>query len=113
MKEIKAYIKPSRVGKVVEALKENGFESVTLIECEGTGKYKREDSLPSLKFHFADSKVIKLELVCQDEETQKAVEIICSKASTPFPADGIIYVSDVNDAYSIKTCDSLKRFNSQ
>lgn len=30
MKEIKAFIKPGRVQKVVEALKEAGFESVTL-----------------------------------------------------------------------------------
>ena len=109
MKEIKAFIKPSKLENVVEALKENKFESVTLIECEGTGAHKREDSLPSLKFHFADSKVIKLELVCQDEDVQRAVEIIYQNASTPFPADGIIYVSDINDAFRIKTCDSLKQ----
>ena len=30
MKEIKAFIKPSRLESVVEALKENDFESVTL-----------------------------------------------------------------------------------
>jgi len=110
MKEIKAFIKPSRLEKVVEVLRDNDFESVTLSECEGTGAYKREDSLPSLKFHFADSKVIKLELVCQNDEAQKAIEIICQNACTPFPADGIIYVSDINDAYRIKTCDSIKRF---
>lgn len=112
MKEIKAFIKPNKLENVVEALKENGFESVTLSECEGTGTYKREDSLPSLKFHFADSKMIKLELVCQNEEAEKAVAIICKNGKTPFPADGIIYVSDINDAYRIKTGKSIKRFNS-
>lgn len=112
MKEIKAFIKPNKLENVVEALKENGFESVTLSECEGTGTYKREDSLPSLKFHFADSEMIKLELVCQNEEAEKAVAIICKNGKTPFPADGIIYVSDINDAYRIKTGKSIKRFNS-
>ncbi|PCH51931.1 MAG: transcriptional regulator [Flavobacteriaceae bacterium] len=107
MKEIKAYIKPSRLEKVVEALKDSDFKSVTLIECEGTGTYKREDSLPSLKFHFADSKMIKLELVCQDEEAKKVVKIICDNAVTPYPADGILYISDVKDAYRIKTCKSI------
>lgn len=111
MKEIKAFIKPIKLEKVVEALKENGFESITLSECEGTGSYKREDSLPSLKFHFADSKVIKLELVCQNEEAEKAINIICKNAATPYPADGIIYVSNINDAYKIKTGKSIKRFN--
>jgi len=111
MKEIKAFIKPIKLEKVVEVLKENNFKSVTLIECEGTGSYKREDSLPSLKFHFTDSKVIKLELVCQDEEAEKAIEIICKNAATPYPADGIIYLSDIKDAYRIKTGKSIKKFD--
>ncbi|RXP54788.1 P-II family nitrogen regulator [Lutibacter sp. HS1-25] len=111
MKEIKAFIKPTKLENVVEALKENGFESVTLSECEGTGAYKREDSVPSLKFHFADSKVIKLELICQNEEVKKAVKIICENAKTPYPTDGIIYVSDVNDAYKIKTGKSIKKID--
>ncbi len=111
MKEIKAFIKPNKLENVIEALKENGFESVTLSECEGTGTYKREDSLPSLKFHFADSKMIKVELVCQNEEAEKAVAIICKNSATPYPADGIVYVADINDAYRIKTGKSIKRFN--
>ncbi len=108
MKEIKAFVKPSRLEKVVEALKEIGLESLTLLECEGTGTYKREDSLPSLKFHFADSKMIKIELVCQDDETDKIVKTICKNAATPYPSDGIIYVSDVNNVYRIKTGESIK-----
>lgn len=107
MKEIKAFIKPSKLENVVEALKNNGFESVTLSDCEGTGSYKREDSLPSLKFHFADSEVIKLELVCRNEEAKTAINIICKNAQTVFPADGIIYISDIIDAYRIKTGESL------
>jgi nitrogen regulatory protein P-II 1 len=101
MKEVKAFIKPIRLENVVESLRESGFESVTLSECECTGTYKREDSVSSLKFHFADSKVIKLELVCQNDEAEQAIEVICKNASTPFPSDGIIYVSDIIDAFKI------------
>ncbi len=107
MKEIKAFIKPKRLGNVVEALREKGFDCVTLSECEGTGSYKREDSSPSLKFHFTDSKIIKLEIVCQDEKTDEIVQIICKNASTPSSGDGIIYVTDVIEAFKIKTCKSL------
>jgi len=109
MKEIKAFIKPSRLEKVVAALRNSGYESVTLSCCEGTGSFKREDSQPSLKFHFTDSEVIKLELVCQNEEAQQAIEIICKNAVTPYPADGIIYVSEVSDALRIKTCEPLEK----
>jgi len=109
MKEVKAFIKPIKLEKVVEKLGENGFESVTLSETEGTGSYKRQDSLPSLKFHFTDSKMIKLELVCQDEDVDKIIDIICAEANTPYPADGIIYVADVIDAFRIKTGKSCKK----
>lgn len=109
MKEIKAFIKPHKLEMVVEELTTSGFESVTLSESEGTGSYKNQDSLPSLKFHFSDSKMIKLELVCQDEEVEIIVKIISEHAATSYPADGIIYVSDVIDAFKIKTGESLKR----
>lgn len=109
MKEIKAFIKPNRVQKVVEALKEVGFESVTLSKGEGTGAYKSETASPSLNFHFTDSAIIKLELVCQNEESKKAMKVISVNAQTPEPGDGIIYLSDVEDAYRIKTGKSLKK----
>ncbi|MEZ4945083.1 MAG: P-II family nitrogen regulator [Cyclobacteriaceae bacterium] len=110
MKEIKAFIKPNRVQIVVEALHDAGFESVTLSKGEGTGAFKQKDASPSLNFNFADSPVAKLELVCQNEEMEKAVQLICGKAKTHEPGDGIIYVSDVEDAYRIKTAKSIKIF---
>jgi nitrogen regulatory protein P-II 1 len=55
--------------------------------------------------------MIKVELVCQNEEAEKAVAIICKNSATPYPADGIVYVADINDAYRIKTGKSIKRFN--
>lgn len=111
MKEIKAFIKPKRVQVVVKSLRDAGFESVTLSKGEGTGAYKDPDASPSLDFHFTDSPIVKLELVCQNEEMDKAVQLICGKAQTPDPGDGIIYVSEIDDAYRIKTGKSIKRFD--
>jgi nitrogen regulatory protein P-II 1 len=99
MKEIKAFIKPNKIEKVVEFLRASGFESVTL--------YRREDSLPSLKFHITDSKMIKLELVCHNEEAEKAIGIILENAASPYQGDGIIYLSNIDDAYRIKDGKSL------
>ena len=110
MKEIKAFIKPNRVHKVVEALKERGFESVTLSKGEGTGTYKSKDASPSLDFHFTDSPIVKLELVCQNEESEKAMAVISTNARTHMPGDGIIYITEIEDAYRIKTGESMKRF---
>mgnify|MGYP000624305737 CR=1 FL=1 len=109
MKEIKAFIKPKKVQVVVKSLRDAGFESVTLSKGEGTGAYKDPDASPSLDFHFTDSPVVKLELVCQNEEMEKAVQLIIGKAKTPEQGDGIIYVSEIEDAYRIKTGESIRK----
>ena len=73
MKEIKAFIKPKRAQVVIEALSEAGFQSMTISQAEGTGAHKAKGASPSLDFHVTDSPVVKLELVCQNEEMDKAI----------------------------------------
>ena len=111
MKEVKAFVKPNRIQKIIEALTDNGFESMTLSQAEGTGAFKAKGAKPSLDFRITDSPVIKIELVCQNEEAQAAIEIIMANGKTEEPADGIIYITNIEDAFQIKTGDSLKRFN--
>ena len=111
MKEVKAFVKPNRIQKIIEALTDNGFKSMTLSQAEGTGAFKSKGARPSLDFRVTDSPVIKIELVCQNEEAQAAIEIIMANGKTEEPADGIIYITNIEDAFQIKTGDSLKRFN--
>ncbi|MDN3723918.1 P-II family nitrogen regulator [Aequorivita sp. SDUM287046] len=111
MKEIKAFIKPNRIQRVIEALSDNGFESITLSQAEGTGAFKAKGARPSLDFHVTDSPVVKLELVCQNEEGIAAIETILRNGKTEEPGDGIIYIANIEDAYHIKTGESLKRFD--
>ncbi|WP_445747819.1 P-II family nitrogen regulator [Polaribacter sp.] len=111
MKEIKAFVKPNRIQKIIEALTDNGFKSMTLSHGEGTGAFKAKGARPSLDFHVTDSPVVKIELVCQNEEAQAAIEIILAHGKTEESADGIIYLTDIEDAFQIKTGESLKRFN--
>ena len=109
MKEIKAFIKPNRIQRVIEALSDNGFESMTLSQAEGTGAFKSKGARPSLDFRITDSPVVKLELVCQNEEAQAAIEIILKNGKTEEPGDGIIYIANIEDAFQIKTGESLKQ----
>ncbi|HEA31429.1 nitrogen regulatory protein P-II family [Gillisia sp. Hel1_33_143] len=111
MKEVKAFVKPNRIQRVIEALSENGFKSMTLSQSEGTGAFKAKGARPSLDFHVTDSPVVKIELVCQNEEAQAAIEIIMANGKTEEPGDGIIYLSNIEDAFQIKTGDSLKRYD--
>ena len=111
MKEIKAFVKPNRIQKIIEALTDNGFKSMTLSQAEGTGAFKAKGARPSLDFHVTNSPVVKVELVCQNEEAQSAIEIILENAKTTEPGDGIIYLSDIEDAFQVKTGESLKRYD--
>ncbi len=109
MKEIKAFVKPNRIQKVIEALADSGFHSMTLSQAEGTGAFKTKGAKPSLDFHVTDSPVVKLELVCQNEEAQDAIDLIIANGRTNEQGDGIIYVMDIENAFQIKTGDSLKK----
>ena len=111
MKEIKAFIKPNRIQRVIEALSDNGFESMTLSQAEGTGAFKSKGARPSLDFRITDSPVVKLELVCQNEEAQDAIEIILNNGKTEEPGDGIIYMTNIEDVFHIKTGESLKKYD--
>lgn len=111
MKEIKAFVKPNRIQKIIEALTDNGFKSVTLSHGEGTGAFQAKGAKPSLDFHVTDSPIVKIELVCQNEEAQAAIELILANGKTEEPADGIIYLTNIEDAFQIKTGESLKRYN--
>lgn len=111
MKEIKAFIKPNRIQRVIEALTDNGFNSMTLSQAGGTGAFKAKGAKPSLDFHITDSPVVKLELVCQNEEAQAAIETILRNGKTEEPGDRIIYIANIEDAFHIKTGESLKRFD--
>ncbi|GGK18450.1 nitrogen regulatory protein P-II 1 [Yeosuana aromativorans] len=111
MKEIKAFVKPNRIHEIIEALTDNGFKSMTLSQAEGTGAFKAKGARPSLDFHVTDSPVVKIELVCQNEEAQAAIDIILAHGKTEEPGDGIIYLSNIEDAFQIKTGESLKSHN--
>ena len=103
MKEIKAFVKPFKVNDILNLLLQAGYPNITVSMAEGTGNFESEDSSLSTHFSITDSKVAKIEIVCNDSEVEKIVEIISSKGRTGNPGDGIIYVSEVEKAYRVKT----------
>lgn len=45
----------------------------------------------------------KIEIVCNDSEVENIVNIISTKGRTGNPGDGIIYVSEVEKVYKVRT----------
>ncbi len=104
MKEIKAYIQPFMLQKVVSALRSIHIHGMSVIEAKGFGKEKDE----SYPHHAADYVVdftpkTKIEIVCADEDCKKIIEVIQKAAHTGRKGDGKVFISDLEKAVSIRT----------
>ncbi len=104
MKKIEAFIRPEKLDMTKDALEEQGCECISVSEIKGHGHQKgvsevwkgrkyRVDLLPKLK----------IEIVLDDEDLDKAVQTIMTVSQTGSIGDGKIFVYDVMDAYRIRT----------
>lgn len=103
MKEIKAFVKPFKVNDILNQLKLDGFPNITVSMAEGTGNFEGDESSISTYFSITDSKVVQIEIVCNDSDVEKIVSIISNKGRTGNHGDGIIYVSEIQKVYKVKT----------
>jgi len=103
MKAIKAFVKPFKVNDIFQNLLEAGFPNLTVSMAEGTGNFKDDESTLSTHFSITDSKMAKIEIVCNDSDVEKIVSIISSKGRTGNSGDGIIYVSEIQKVYKVST----------
>jgi nitrogen regulatory protein PII 1 len=100
MKMIRAIIRPNKEEKVVEHLEKEGFYSMTKMNVFGRGKQKGirvgtvcYDELPK----------VMLMLVVEDDNVSKAIKVIQNSARTGNIGDGKIFVSEVSEAYTVRT----------
>jgi nitrogen regulatory protein P-II 1 len=103
MKEIKAFVRPGKIQEVVSNLRKAGHLSLTVFKGEGTGDYTDPDKeWPSLDLPFLHSKVIKLEIVCDNNDVNSIVELIRTHGRTGKSGDGLIYITDINETIRIR-----------
>jgi len=90
---------------VYNALKKEGFNSMTFVECEGTGQYSdHEKEHISDKYPFANAfRVVKLEILVANEHVQPVVQLIRQHGRTGYRGDGMIIVSPVDEVYKVRT----------
>ncbi len=105
MKLIKTYIRHRKFAEVYHALKSEGFCCMTIVDCEGTGRYSdHEKEHISAKYPFADAyRVIKLEILVAEEHVQKLIDLIREYGRTGYSGDGMIIVSPVDNVYKVRT----------
>ena len=98
MKEIKAYIRHDKADIVIEKLEEAGVKGMTLLDANALAAFSF-----SIEYVQKYSKVFKIELICNNEDSDRLIDIISKFAHTGKSGDGWIFVTPVEKAIRIKT----------
>jgi nitrogen regulatory protein P-II 1 len=104
MKKIEAIIKPFKLDEVKEALHEVGVKGITVTEATGFGRQKGHTELYRGAEYVVDFlPKVKLEIIIEDGQVERAVEAIQTAAKTGRIGDGKIFVSPVEEVIRIRT----------
>ena len=104
MKEIKAYIRHDKADIVIEKLEEAGVKGMTLLDANALAAWADPEAFSfSIEYVQKYSKVVKIELICNNEDSDKLIDIISKFAHTGKRGDGWIFVTPVEKAVRIKT----------
>lgn len=100
MKMIKAVIRPEKETEVVKGLEKEGFFAMTKFDVLGRGKQK---GVQVGNVVYDELAKLMLILVVEDADLEKVLKIIESRAKTGNFGDGKMFVTDVKEAYTIRT----------
>ena len=104
MKKIEAVIKPFKLAAVQEALHEVGLQGITVVEAKGFGRQKGHTELYRGAEYVVDFlPKVKIEVVCEDDVVERAVEAIVNAARTGRIGDGKIFISTIEEVIRIRT----------
>ena len=104
MKKIEAIIKPFKLDEVKEALSKAGIEGMSVSEVKGFGRQKGHTELYRGAEYVVDFlPKMKIELLVNDVDAGRIVNVIESTARTGKIGDGKIFVLPVEDALRIRT----------
>jgi len=104
MNEIKAFIRKRKAEEVIDGLEAQGFCCMTLIDVMGLGRMSDPEKAQlsiSIAERFSD--IVKLVVVCGQDDTEEVIEIIQNHARSGQPGDGIIYVTPVSQSIHIRS----------
>lgn len=106
MKKIEAIIKPFKLDEVKDALGEVGLQVITVTEAKGYGRQKgHSETYRGAEYVVDFLPKAKIEIVCDDDLVERAVEAIMNAARTGRIGDGKIFVSEIEEAIRIRTND--------
>jgi nitrogen regulatory protein P-II 1 len=102
--KIIAYIRKEKANIVIEKLGDSGVKGMTLIDASAIAEWADKDSFSySIEYIQKYSRVVKIELVCNNEDADKLVNVISSYGKTGRSGDGWVFISPIEKAVKIKT----------
>lgn len=109
MKKIECIIRPHQLDLVKSDLLAFGIQGMTVYEVQGFGRQKGHQEMYGGTEYIVDFvPKVKMEILADDAEADKIVEIIRKSAYTGKIGDGKIYVSSLENLVRIRTGETDK-----
>ena len=105
MKKIEAIIKPFKLSLVKDALHEVGVSGMTVLDVKGFGRQRGSTGGVETSETYDDEFLakMKVEIIVDDENEQKAIEAIKKAAYSGKIGDGKIFISNIEQVIRIRT----------
>lgn len=104
MKLITAVVKPFRLDEVKEALKGAGVAGITVSEVQGFGRQAGHTEVyRGTEYQVDFVPKVRLELVVDDADVTRLVDVISEAAKTGKIGDGKIWVTPIDSLVRIRT----------
>ena len=104
MKLVSAIIKPFKLDEVRDALTGVGVSGLTVSEVKGFGRQKGQTEIyRGAEYLVSFLPKVKIEIVVDDAQVERAIEAIQKAAHTGKIGDGKIFVTPVEQALRIRT----------
>jgi nitrogen regulatory protein P-II 1 len=106
MTKLETIVQPSRFEAVKDVLVGLGVEGMTVSEVRGHGRQKgHTESYRGRGYNVDLLPKVKIEMVLEDSQVDRAVEAIVSTAATGKIGDGKIFLSKIDEAIRIRNQD--------
>lgn len=106
MKKIEAVIRKSKFDDVKEALHQIDVNFFSYWDVTGVGNEQQGHVYRGVAYSTSDIQRRMLSIVVSDDFLEKAVQVLLEKAYTGTVGDGKIFVSNIEEAYRIRTKES-------
>lgn len=103
MKKVEVVIRKSKFDEVKDALYNIGVEFITFWDVRGTGKDTQGRVYRGIAYDTSTIERILITFVCREKYLDPAIKVILESARTGEVGDGKIFISEITDAYRIRT----------